>query len=254
MKYWFTLLFISTLFFASSCKKSDNAVIPDSGLDSLETNGYKFNYASLQMDGKSYVWKDDASSYGSGNRLVNRKIESIEAYGVKLDKGDPDSTLFSREYTLINDSSLVLKLIFSKKLAKKDCLQELWFFYPKDQLELFRPGLQNFATDFDRENSYDGVGIELTQREGDKIVTYSTYSLQFESFPTSITNDSQDGSYFDITKLATIPRGEYIEATFKAKVFNLEEEVKSIDKGFLRLRIGSFDKQEDHSAVFQNRD
>lgn len=242
MKYCFASLFVFVLFFASSCKKNDNGVLPSDGLDTLERNGYKFNYVSVQIDGQTYVCKDGGGSIGWGNRQVNRKMGYIGPYGIDLDKGDPDSILFSREYTL-SDSTVYMQILFSKKLAKKDCRQERWFYYPNDQLDLFRRGLQGFATDFDRENSYDGVGISMDLKEGDKRVTYSTYSLQFPTLPTSITNNSQKGSFFDITKIATIQRGDYIEAKFKAKIFNLKEESKIIEKGFIRLHIGNFSKQ-----------
>lgn len=240
MKYCFALLFIFALLFASSCKKNDNTVLaPSIELDTLERNGYKFNYVSVQIDGKTYVCRDGGGSYGWGNRQVNRKMGYIGTYGLDLDKGDPDSILFSRQYTL-SDSTLYMQVLFSKKLAKKDCRQELWFYYPHDQLDLFRQGLQGFATDFDRENSYDGIGISIDLKEGDKRVTYSTYSLQFPTLPTSITNSSQKGSWFNITKVGSMHSGDYIEAKFNAKIFNLKEEFKSIDIGFLRLRIGDF--------------
>ena len=243
MKYWFASLFILILFSASSCKKNDPGVLPGvEGLDSLERNGYKFNYVSVQLDGQTYVCRDGGGSYGLGNRQVNRKMGYIGPYGVDLDKGDPDSILFSREYSL-SDSTLDMQIHFSKKLAKKDCRQELWFYYPHNQLDLFRQGPQGFATDFDRENSFDGVAIELTLKEGDKRVRYSTYSLQFPTLPTSITNDSQKGSFFNITKVGTMQSGDYIEATFKAKIFDLKEQSKTIDIGFIRLHIGSFTRQ-----------
>ena len=236
MKYCFAALFISALFFASSCKKNDNISPTAIETDSLEKNGYKFNYVSVQIDGKTYVCRDGGGNHGSGNRQVNRKMGYIGPYGIDLDKGDPDSILFSREYTLL-DSNLYIQVLFSKKLAKKDCRQELWFDYPQNHLDLFKPGLRGFATDFDRENSYDGIGITLDLKEGDQRVRYSTYSMEFPTLPTSITNSSQKGSYFEITKLATMPLGNYIEAKFKAKIFNLKEEAKTIDIGFMRLRI-----------------
>ena len=243
MRYYFTLFLLSALSI-SSCKKNEKTLEPVSvEVDTLINNGFKFNYASINIEGKNYICQDNGGSLEWGNQEVNRKTEFVSMDGIKIGKGDPDSVLFYRKYRLSNDSTIIIDVLFCKKLAKKDCRNEMSFFYPKNSLDLFKTGLQGFATDFERENSYDGIGINVILKNGDKYVTHSTYSLQYPSRRTSITNDSQKGSYFDITKVSYIPLGDYIEAKFKAKTFNLEGDVKTIEKGFLRLNIGHFTPQ-----------
>ncbi len=241
MKYYLTLLL--AILSIVSCKKSDHLAIPIEEVDTLETNGFKFDYLSLVIDGKTYVCKDNGGSYRWGSGPANRKVASIDAGGIHLDKGNPDSVMFFREYFISNDSTFSVDAIFCKKYAKKDMTQQFFVWHPENQLDLFRPGLQGFATDWERENSYDGVSLKVIFKEGGKYTTYSTHSQQYPNFPTGITNDSQKGSRFDIVKLAYTKRGDYIEAKFKTKIFNLKEESKVIEKGFMRLHVGYFSKQ-----------
>jgi hypothetical protein len=244
MKLYLALLL--SIVVITSCKKSvylESVPVALTEVDTLETNGYKFDYVSIVIDGKTYICKDNGGSYTWGHTIANRKIDFIDKGGIHLDKGHPDSLLYFRDYGISNDSTLHMRVLFCKKYAKKDLVKEVIWWYPKNQLDLFKPGLQNFATDWQRENSYDGVGLSLSLKNGDKYETYSTYSQQYPNLSTTISNNSQSGSHFNIVKLAYTKRGDYIEANFKLKIFNPKEESKTIEKGFMRLQVGYFTKQ-----------
>ena len=98
--------------------------------------------------------------------------------------------------------------------------------------------------DFDRFNSQNGVVLELAGpvNGSSGIHLMSTYSSQAVHWPTTINNDSQKDSKFEITNIYFIPayngwwNCHLLEAKFSASVFDGSENPHLVE-GYLRIHV-----------------
>ena len=97
--------------------------------------------------------------------------------------------------------------------------------------------MHNYAIDFDGFNSQDGVVLQVTNRTGTSSQILFTY-IDASPFSSTLNNDCQENSQFEILNVYTLLNGEHIiEAKFTANLFNKSEEVKRLENGYLRVHV-----------------
>jgi len=234
--------YLSLIFFASvilSCKKSEEpvAIIPE-----IESKPQITDSISIVLDGKPYFFKD-GYSYGSGNTQTNVKpynepIPDRKAANETAGKfwyGEKDSILYFTHYGLsMKEDWGNFKIYFAKKFAISEMDKGTFLWIPKDHREIFKVGKQSFAIDFEKESKNEGVVLELFIAGKQLSSVTPGFSIAVQSHRTDI----QDNSTFEIKKLEQIEGDNYyIEAEFSMNLYDQEEKLYRIEKGYLRKTI-----------------
>jgi len=210
-----------------------------------------------------YINLSDSCSYTIDNKIYNcNRVGSIYSGGTaqvnpefKTGKGYEDSVYFTTGMDLINfEDKAYMTIMFAKKYGKNQLLKNNLNLYvlPEDEKRIFYSEKRYpFAVDYERSNTMNGVALSFSTYDGDDyLMRYNTYSPAPWGRETSVMNDVQKDSEFEIIKIHTLPNGStIIEAKFKAKVFGqyfydagsgISEEAKMVEDGYVRFRVRMF--------------
>jgi hypothetical protein len=235
-RYCFLLVFITLIF---SCKKNDVEQPGPAGGALKEV----YDSLSFVIGGESYVL-NRTHGVGLGNRQVNLKpfndrIPGRRAAGITAGKyyyGDIDSTIYVSSFDMASytDCRCSAELLFTKKFSSRELRPYLLYLIPTDQYEVIKVGKQSFATDFGKENTKDGIVLDLNIKGELLSSTVPGFSIALQSHMKNI----QQNSVFEITKIEKIEGNIYVlEAKFAMNVFNEEEKLYRVENGYLRKRF-----------------
>ena len=236
--YYFLFALITLIF---SCKKDDVEVIepdPDKGEIQQVNDSLSFNIGS-----EKYVLVR-SNSRGIGNRQINLKpfndkIPGREAAAFTAGKyyyGEIDSTLYCSYFGMVTntDDRSSAELIFTKKFSLREVHPFSILLIPKDQSQVIKVGKQSFATDFSKENTKDGIVLNLYINGNSLTSTVPGFSIAMQSQMKDIQKDSS----FEITKVEKVEGDIYmLEAKFTMNVFDEEEKLYRVENGYLRKRF-----------------
>ena len=224
-----------------SCKKDNNEIIvPTQQVDVTKLS----DSCSYTLDGITYTCY-----------LISR--EGGGTAGANLDtlnggwKWDSDTLQYHRTYDYgvsqsfagANGGNLTIK--FVKKFAKAQLTRTVapGILGPvSDTLLYYTKGEYPYAVDFQRFNCQNGIVLEFLGPVSGGVQRMSTYSKQAVSISTTITNESQKESKFEIINISFVPAYQgwwnchLIEAKFSANVFDKDEKAHHVD-GYLRIHV-----------------
>ncbi|RZL38743.1 MAG: hypothetical protein EOP00_28330 [Pedobacter sp.] len=128
--------------------------------------------------------------------------------------------------------------MFIKKYNKNQAqpaTNQTSFFIPSDKLDLFSIGERKFAMDFTRNNSQNGITIELTGKH----YGFRTYGYNSLAYHNLLSPELQRESKFEITNVDKLKSGKYIiEAKFNASVYHGDgSNIRKMENGYLRVTI-----------------
>ncbi|MFD0748852.1 hypothetical protein ACFQZS_01780 [Mucilaginibacter calamicampi] len=236
----FTIVFC--WIFLQACKKG-NEVVLDTNTPKPVSAVYK-DSVSFTVNQTNYVF-NDRFGFGSGNYAINIKRSEVKIPGGKLASetgnaywyGVPDSTLYAASYTLnSNPYGDQFQIAFTKKFKDSDLVRKGTLLYLQNHGQLFKTGETGFAADLDKENTMEGVAIELYDRKlnSSLISKIPGFSIIVRS---NLKKDIQNNSHFVVTKVEKTKEGQYlIEAKFDLNLFDENGKLYKLENGFLRLK------------------
>lgn len=198
---------------------------------------------SFSINGINYSF-NNTNSIGIRNSQINIKAfnDSIPgrdyAYKTagKFWYGNPDSTMYSSTFGMrsnINQEA-ILEMYFNKKYKTTELFKSFQQMIPKNQSDIFKPGKQSFAIDFEKENTREGVVLLLYT----KGISLSSTKPGFSIYLQSHKMDIQNNSSFEILKVEHIKDDRYLlEAIFSMNLFDKDEKLYRVEKGFMRKNI-----------------
>lgn len=235
--YYIQILLLCILL---SCKKT-------SPVESIEPEPISSKIAkdsiSFSINEINYSF-NNTNSIGIGNSQINIKAfnDAIPgrdyAYKTagKFWYGDTDSTMYYSIFGMrsnINQEA-ILKIHFNKKYKTTELVKSFQQLIPKNQSDIFKPGKQSFAIDFEKENTREGVVLSLYTQG----VFLSSTKPGFSIYLQSHKMDIQDNSSFEILKVEHIKDDKYLlEAVFSMNLFDQDEKLYRVEKGFMRKNI-----------------
>jgi len=198
---------------------------------------------SFALDGITYS-SNMISGWGVGNRQVNIKSYSDSipdrspAYitGGLWWYGEKDSVIFDQSYSFRHDNFSKIEITFGKKYHINELDKESpTVGIPLKKETILKEGKGTFATDYGLENTTDGFVMEIHPLSTGE--TFTTYIPAFSPLiRSSLTNDLQDNSTFEITKIERITDDIYlVEAKFEVNVYTEKEKQSRITDGFVRF-------------------
>jgi hypothetical protein len=224
-----------------ACKKGSEVVLtPET--NKPETAVYK-DSISFTVNKTKYEFTDRLA-FGSANYPVNVKKSEVKIPGGKLASetggyyfyGAPDSTLYAAQYEFgTKDVKQGFKIIFAKKFKDSELVWKAPLFYLQDHDVLFKTGELGFAADLNKENTMEGVAIELSDKDMKRplISMIPGFSILVRS---GLKKDIQNNAYFNITKVGKNKYGQYvIEAKFDLNLFDESGKLYKLENGFLRV-------------------
>jgi len=226
------LLVLAIPLFIFACKK-DSPVIEEPAIEKEDPLEYAKDSISYNIDGATYSLARFSSFYSAGYEDPYAKVDSIvkNAYYIS---GNKDSVLYSRKYGIYNDNAKV-DVIFIKTYSKASILTEGIIVKPKNLIDLFTAGSRNYAIDFGRDNTQNGIAISISDG-------FKTFGSESFYIPPQLSPDAQKDSKFEITSLRKLKSGTYIlEAKFNATLFNEKNASKKLQNGYLRLVLSKYD-------------
>jgi len=237
-QYYLLLVFITVIF---SCKKDGGETVepgPDAGEIQQVDDSLSFNIGSAK-----YVLVR-SNSRGIGNRQINLKpfndkIPGREAAAITAGKhyyGEIDSTLYCSYFGMTSNTGdrSSAEIIFTKKFRLSEVRPFSINFIPTDQSQVIKVGKQSFATDFSKENTQDGIVLDLNINGNSLSSTVPGFSIALQSHM----KDIQKNSSFEITKVEKVAGDIYmLEAKFTMNVFDEEEKLYRVENGYLRKRF-----------------
>ena len=235
--------FIYSLFFIalsalSACKKESIPNTPEPIAEKILSDSISFG-----INGKQYIF-NNLYGVGFGNRQVNIKQSPViiadrkPAYttGGYYWYGEKDSTLYSAFFKLdANKQQGDLQVSFSKKFRNNELIVAQQFLTIKDYLSLLKLGKQAFSVDLGKENSMDGIAIDLNSSDfaENLSTTIPGFSILVRS---NLGKNIQDNSLFEITKITKLKENQYlIEANFEVNLYDKNEQLYRAKNGFLRI-------------------
>jgi len=228
---------------------------------------FAFIFACNAVDGELDLVPDDlyfnlsdSCSYTINNKIYNcNRVGSVFPEGtaqvnpdLQTGKGYEDSVYFTTGMDLINiEDKAYMTIMFAKKYGINQLLKNNLNLYvlPEDEKSIFYSEKRYpFAVDYGRSNTMNGVALSFRTYDGDDyLMSYKTYSPAPWGRETSVMNDAQKDSEFEIIKIHSLPDGNTIvEAKFRAKVFGqyfyeansgISEETKMVEDGYVRFRV-----------------
>ena len=230
LNIFYALLLLSIL---ASCKKERPVKVdPPTGPVIAAVS----DSISYTVDGKIHI--SDPKPYNhltTGNQQVGQKVV-MDNNGTDYQiVGNPDSVLYYRENQVISTDA-GLRISFIKRYSKKD-VKKAFLYYPEfdSMLNLYAIGKHPYAEDFGRENSQDGIALDMSI-DGKSYFSHSTYDLHHTS---KLKAGFQKGSTFEIISFTKATSGGYnLEARFTAVVAeDFTEDQKKVENGYLRLHL-----------------
>jgi hypothetical protein len=228
-----------------SCKK-DNAETTTQAPEQSDDVTKLADSVSYLLDGITYTCN---ALTGEGGGIAGANLDTANGG----QRWDADTLQYRKDYTYSVSSGFTggnggrLQIRFVKKFGKTQLTRTVAPGIPgpvSDTLLYYPKGEYPYAVDFDRFNSQNGVVLELVGPGvgGHETQWMSTYSGQMVHSPTTITNDSQKDSRFEITNIAFIPAYQgwwnchLLEAKFSANVFDRSEKPHHVN-GFIRIHV-----------------
>ncbi|MGM9479234.1 hypothetical protein ACS5PU_22625 [Pedobacter sp. GSP4] len=227
------------LFFFAACKKNDPVTEPPikPPVEKPDPLELLKDSASYTLDGQKIILTTTITR-GVLNGQANKKLDSV-VKNVEYISDDKNTVMFGRFYTLSNDNRNGITITFLKKYNKSltSPTPSAILFEPIDKLDLFSTGERKFAMDFTRNNSQNGIALELIGSDYG-LQTYGYSSLVYHPL---LDPELQKQSKFEITSLQKLKSGKYlVEAKFNASVYRGDgTHIKKIENGYLRLRINT---------------
>jgi hypothetical protein len=240
-----TKLFFATAFLLvgiTSCKKDNTETkqtpLPTVGVAKLTDS------VSYTLDGVTYTC-NVLTTEGGGNAGAN--LDTANGGW----QWDVDTVQYRRNYTygvspFMNGNGGNMTIHFIRKFAKAQLTRTVapGILGPVSDTLLYNPkGNHSYAVDFERFNNQNGIVLDLgTRNDADRLEIMSTYSLQSPRWPTTITNDSQKDSKFEITNIYYIPAYQgwwnchLLEAKFSCYVYDRNEK-PHLANGYIRIHV-----------------
>lgn len=237
MKFKNLLGLAMALVFLAACKKS-NPIIIEPPVDKPDPLELLKDSISYFIDGEQIVQKrSEGKSSSIINDLANAKLDSLVKQK-EYKSGDKDSVMFGRGFYFTDENRNGIEITFLKKYNKNQAqpkTNQTSLFVPLDKLDLFSVGERKYALDFTRNNSQNGIALELSGAYY-RFQTYGHSSLVHHKL---LSQELQSQSKFEIIKLQKLKSGKYIvEAKFSASVYWGDgTNIKKIENGYLRLKI-----------------
>lgn len=213
----------------AACKKENS--VTDPPIEKSHKAEIIRDSVSYIIDGKLYTASKYSSFWKHANLQPNSKVDSIikNAYYIS---GDKDSIMYSETFSIYNDHQSI-NFTFIKKY-NKNAMTTTILRQPNDMKDFYEIGGRNYALDYERDNSQNGIAIDLSDQGFFK--TYGSYSFRT---PPTLSADAHKNSKFEIVSLKANKSGLYIlEAKFNTTVFDDKKGSKSIDNGYLRINLG----------------
>ena len=238
MKIKNLLGFAMALMCLIACKKENPIIEPTEPPtvqkpDPLELLKDSISYI---IDGNQMIQMENITR-GLINAEPNKKLDSLVKQK-EYTSGDRDSVMFGRFFKFSDQNRSEITISFLKKYHKNQAQpanNQTSLFMPVNKLELFTVGERKFALDFQRNNSQNGIVLEL---RGDN------YGFQTNGYPSLVYHallkpELQSQSKFEITNLQKLKSGKYIlEAKFNASVYWGDgTHLRKIDNGYIRIKI-----------------
>ena len=233
MRYY--IILSSFIFCLISCKKEEgapNTTDPQTNLSKIADS------CSYTIDGMQFIC-DKPSTDGRGNAGANLDTTNNSW------KWDSDSIQYRVMYGLDkisntpapNDGRLII--YFVKKYGKNQLINPIGgIMAPVTDTPLYLKGIQNYAIDYNRFNRQDGIALEVTNRTGTSSEILLTYINASPFSSTTLKNDCQENSQFEIINVNKLPNGgRIIEAKFTANLFDKYERIKRLENGYLRINV-----------------
>jgi hypothetical protein len=228
-----------------SCKKDSIETTTQAPVQSSDVTK-PTDSVSYTLDGTTYTCNVIT---GEGGGIAGANLETANGGW----KWDADTLQYRKDYTYGVSSSFTggnggrLTIHFAKKFAKAQLTRAVapGILGPVSDTLLYYPrGGYPYAVDFDRFNSQNGIVLKLvgTVNGGNGTQLLSTYSVQMVRLPTTITNDSQKDSKFEITNISFVSAYQgwwnchLLEAKFSASVFDSSEKPHHVD-GYIRIHV-----------------
>jgi hypothetical protein len=246
MKY-FPLLFLVAAVLMISCSKEVTAPTPAPTpvpIDSIYLFRKMRDSCSYTIDGQRY----DADYSSSGFR--------IGTAGANLDtinhnwRWSADTTQFFVGYSISNiglanaPNYTNMEIIFAENFNNRDLavrkLPSIRVPTAAEQLKMYSLGNHPFALDYKRTNYQSGIAIAVI---GANRTYWISYIDAYAYGPTSIPYNSQANAVFEVIrlqKLSDIDLDYLLEARFSANVYGRGEEVKKVEKGYIRLHLRDY--------------
>ncbi|MGF7037917.1 hypothetical protein [Mucilaginibacter lappiensis] len=237
MKNLNTFYFLIILFILSSCKKDHTPVKPIDPDSTDSQIAAVSDSVSYTIDGKTYIANIRDNTIRFGNQSVNQKVVfnnngTMDNFDII---GDKDSVLFYKESRTFSNSTS-FSISFIKKFNKKDLSGVIVYSPPvKSILELYAKGKYQYAEDFGRENTENGIAILISANNK----TYTSFVPLPLQKPTTLKPGFQNNSSFEIISFIKTENGGYnLEAKFNAIVVeHFNENQKKLENGYLRMYI-----------------
>jgi hypothetical protein len=233
MKY--PILLISFVFCLISCNKknvdlTNNVPDPQTSISSISDS------CCYTIDGMQFIC-DKPNSDGRGNAHAS--------FDITINNWDTDTLQYRTMFGFYkasnpsaqNDGGLIIH--FVKKYPKNLLIKPiLGIMAPVTDTPLYVKGIRNYAVDFDRFNSQNGIALEVINRTGTSSEILLTYIYVSPFSATKLNNDCQNNSQFEILNVYKGPDGRrIIEAKFTANLFDKYEKLKRLENGYMRFHI-----------------
>ncbi len=236
--YYFIFAFLIAL---CSCKKQQKEVVPAPAASVTKNPVSYSDSISFSIGSQLYVF---GSRYKAGisNRAIDVKPSPTKIPGGKLAEetggfywyGVPDSTLYSVFYGFPSVvSGNELDVSFTKRYKDGVLTRQGALLVADNHLDIIKKGKQSFAVDYDKENTMDGIVIELYKQGKFLTTAIPGSSILVRS---NLKNDIQNNSSFEITKVEQIQDDRYVvEARFDVNLFDEDAKLYRAANGFLRF-------------------
>jgi hypothetical protein len=232
MKY--AILVASFIFCLISCtKKNDdltNLPDPQPNISSIADS------CSYTINGNQFIC-DKPNSDGRANAHAN--------FNLTTNSWDADTLQYRTMFGFYkmsnpaaqNDGSIIIHFI--KKYPKNLLIKPiLGIMAPVTDTPLYVKGFRNYAVDFDRFNSQNGIAMEVINRTGSSAEILMTYIYASPFSASTLNNDCQSNSQFEIINVYKGPDGRrIIEAKFTANLFDKYENLKRLENGYMRIHV-----------------
>jgi hypothetical protein len=231
MKKLLPLFAITILFF--SCQKENHTKNqPDPNL------AVQKDTAAVVINGLTYTF-NSKDALGLANRAANIRLDSVSKTGQLHLSNDLDSVMFSKYFTLSDESgSGFIAFYFFKKFAKKDmgpvsATSTLGLLVPKDPLQFFAPENYKVPVDFNKWNAHNGIAVEVAN----KSFYLRSYDATAIGIPDVVSTKAQDDAQFKITSVKQDKWGYVIEGNFTVSLFNLAGQLARTENGYFKFHV-----------------
>lgn len=242
MKNKLYLALVTALLFVTACKKgSDNPKAePEPKPEIKYSDSLYFKIGDRIYQGKEVniggVSNGKTNIKPFKSRIVGREL-SYETGGMFW-YGDVDSTYYGVKTGFnLNDASV--EIIFTKKMLTTNLLKDISINVYQNNEDFFKIGKRSFATDYEMENSTEGVVLEVSDRKQiyKSRLTSSRPGFSIFSRP-DIGDNIQKDSKFEILKVINLSDDIIlIQAKFELNLFDAEGEKYKLTEGFYQKKV-----------------